>query len=167
MIRKAKPSEAKLVFDLIASANEDLISNGIVQAPRGFPSLEKIESAIKKGETFLYFDKKQVLGCITLNHSFSSDYSSVGWLSQDLNHIAIHWLAVSPLAQRKGVGAKLMTFAEEFAKKEGSSFVRLATYHKNIRSNNFYKKLGYITKGRVCFKGWVIEDEFNCYEKEV
>lgn len=58
-------------------------------------------------------------------------------------------MAVSPKYQGKGLGAKLVTFAEDFSKKKGMRKIEL---HARQSAIGFYKKLGYQTYGEEFFE---------------
>jgi len=56
-------------------------------------------------------------------------------------------LAVDPKFQGKGVGSKLMNFADEIAKKRGLKYIRLDCRKEYVELVNFYKNRGYTEKG--------------------
>ncbi|WP_028776950.1 GNAT family N-acetyltransferase [Shimazuella kribbensis] len=52
-------------------------------------------------------------------------------------------IAICPESEGKGVGTKLMTKAEEWARQKGYKQIVLNVFSKNYRAVNFYKHLNY------------------------
>jgi len=52
-------------------------------------------------------------------------------------------VAVAPAAQGRGVGRKLMAFAESWAREHGHDRIGLAAFTTNERAIRFYEQLGY------------------------
>lgn len=90
-----------------------------------------IQDAIsKKGaEIYIYGDGQ---GVIMLKKKFSG-----------FNNCEIEWLAVKKKFQRRGIGKKLVKFAEQRAKKLQYRGIYLFTHHIRKDAHVFYKKLGY------------------------
>ena len=59
------------------------------------------------------------------------------------DHLFVDILAVSEAARRRGVGRKLMGFAEAEARRLGLPAVRLYTHAKMTENRRFYPALGY------------------------
>ena len=136
VIRKATLTEAKEIGALVKLTGNDLISKGITQWPKNFYPIERIIGAIKKEEVFVTVEGKNIVGCVSLNHSFPEEYSYASWLYLDERPLAVHWLCVRPELQGKGIGKKIMNFAEQFAKKEKSKTIRLSTNNSNTSAGN-------------------------------
>jgi len=58
-----------------------------------------------------------------------------------------------------------MAFAEEKAKSEGYSLIRLDTYSLNFVANRFYTKIGYHYCGQINLE--FMPEKYNCYEKAI
>ncbi|TLS26047.1 hypothetical protein PpBr36_07122 [Pyricularia pennisetigena] len=63
-------------------------------------------------------------------------------------------VAVAPRAQGQGVGRLLMSFAEDRARQEGLSTVKLYTHVLMTENIGLYGRLGYRETGRVSEKGF-------------
>ncbi|KAI6368808.1 hypothetical protein MCOR25_004551 [Pyricularia grisea] len=63
-------------------------------------------------------------------------------------------VAVAPRAQGQGVGKLLMSFAEDRARQEGLSAVKLYTHVLMTENISLYGRLGYRETGRVSEKGF-------------
>jgi len=65
-------------------------------------------------------------------------------LSQRL--VKLRQMAVLPSSQRKGIGRKLVRFAEQNARTRGFNYIEL---HARIYAQGFYEKLGYQIAGEA------------------
>ena len=59
------------------------------------------------------------------------------------NHCEVYWLSVRCSCQGQGIGTKLMTYIEQYAKREGFRKVCLYTNKMMTKTRKFYEKLGY------------------------
>jgi len=62
------------------------------------------------------------------------------------SHIKLRQMAVSPLMQGKGIGRKLVQFAEMLARSKEFQVIEM---HARINAQGFYQKLGYHAEGKV------------------
>ena len=58
-------------------------------------------------------------------------------------------LDVDPLLRRQGAGKLLMQTAEQTLKREGATAIRLEVAEDNTDAQQFYRRLGFVTKGRI------------------
>lgn len=70
------------------------------------------------------------------------------------DHLFVETLAVHPDHQRKGVGARLMRFAETEAQRFNLPEMRLYTHAKMAPSLAFYDKLGFAVRERRTESGY-------------
>ena len=63
--------------------------------------------------------------------------------------LLVYNIAVAPPAQRKGLGSRLMAFAEQEAKAAGHEQIILYTDEKMTENMTFYEKLGYTRYNRL------------------
>lgn len=68
---------------------------------------------------------------------------------------------VHPKHEGKGIAQHMARYIEKLAKEKQYGAIRLDVFVKNLRSVNFYKKLGYEVTGKVLFR----KGEFFCCEK--
>ena len=85
---------------------------------------------------FVAEDGDKLLGFTQLYPSFCS--------VELMKVFILYDLYVDETGRNKGVGAKLMTAAHEFAKTQGAARVDLLTAHSNYAGQHLYEKLGYI-----------------------
>ena len=163
-IRKATLADFDSVFKIVLDCKEEMNKMGIEQWPAHHPSKETIQKGIESNCHYVLIDQEKIVAGVLLNHSGDEQYKLVNWKINDPNPLLVHRLAVSPQAQGKGYAKKLMIFAEELAKKEGSKSIRLDTYKNNSVSNKFYENLGYKLVGVIRMPQYM-PGEYNCYEK--
>lgn len=77
------------------------------------------------------FDEEDMLGCCILT-------------KVDENTVRLRQMAVQPEYQRKGVGASIMSFAENLARDKGYKYLIM---HARDTAIGFYEKFGYKIKG--------------------
>ena len=58
-------------------------------------------------------------------------------------------LDVEPAARRQGLGTLLIQTVEEQLKQEGVSLMSLEVAEDNIAARRFYRRLGFVTRGRI------------------
>ena len=163
MIRKAKPSEIVEIIRITQACAVKMASEGIFQWDENYPNTQAFEKDLIRGELYVLIHKDTVIGCITISTEKDDEYNQIAWLTEDMNNVYIHRLAVHPDFQHCGKAKKLMDFAETFAKQEKGVSVRLDTFSKNHRNQHFYKARGYTQLGNVYFPRQT-EFPFYCYE---
>lgn len=164
MIRKALISDLETVKSLTEACAEKMINDGIFQWNDHYPSKEIFRKDIEEEALYVWDDKNQIKGCIMFSPEKDEVYNSAKWLTQDDKNIYVHRLSVHPKFQKKGIGNKLMNFAESIAKKLNFISIRLDTFSQNKSNNKFYESRGYQKLGDVFFRKQS-EFPFHCYEK--
>jgi ribosomal protein S18 acetylase RimI-like enzyme len=76
--------------------------------------------------------------------------------------LAVHRLCVNPAFQGQGIGRKLMLFAEDYARKNKYTSIRLDAFAKNPISVGLYESLAFQRRGFVSFLPGSIS---YCFEK--
>ncbi len=166
LIRKASMSDLETVKSLTEACAKKMISNGIYQWNDHYPSKEIFRKDIEEQVLYVWDDKNQIKGCIMFSPEKDKVYNSAKWLTADHKNLYIHRLAVHPKFQKKGIGNKLMDFAESIAKKLNFISIRLDTFSQNKSNNKFYESRGYEKLGDIFFRKQS-EFPFHCYEKLV
>lgn len=65
------------------------------------------------------------------------------------DHLLLDNIAVAPAHQGRGVGRRLMAFAETEARRRGWSEIRLYTHETMIENQALYQRLGYVETHRA------------------
>lgn len=153
------------IMALIKNCIIDMESHGIYQWNDYYPTLAIFEEDIKKGSLFIMEDQGECLSIITIDEEQSPEYQQLKWRYIEGKALVIHRLAVDPVWQKRGIGRRLMDFAENYALNFGYASIRLDAYTGNPRAFKLYENRGYQKVGQLFFPGR--ELPFFCYEKEV
>jgi ribosomal protein S18 acetylase RimI-like enzyme len=80
-------------------------------------------------------------------------------LEENGDHIHIFSIAVDPDAQSQGIGQRLLSFAEDRARKTGRDLLTLVTNARMERNIGIYERAGYVETARhphPVRPGWVL-----------
>ena len=163
-IELAVISNLDRVKEIAECCATDMINRNIFQWNEKYPSKKIFKEDIESNSLYLAKINQEIVGCIMLSENKDDVYKDIKWLSEDNINLYIHRLAVHPQFQKKGIGKKMMDFAEKYAKSNNYESVRLDTFSKNKRNNIFYENRGYIKLGNVYFPKQS-RFPFHCYEK--
>lgn len=164
-IVKGQLSDLEKLFQIYLRGKQNLEQSGIYQWTDNYPTISLIESDLRKGVLYSLKNNDEIVGAINISEEQEAEYDSVNWKFDNSKVLVIHRLVIDPKHQGKGYAQKLMDFAENFAKENNYSSIRLDAYSKNERVIEFYKKREYFIRGKVNFSER--EYPFNCMEKEI
>ena len=164
-ITKASSDSLNELFQIYLNAKEALDANHIFQWIDSYPTISIIENDLKKGVLYALEIENEIVGAINLNEEQDKEYQTIDWLFDDTKVLVVHRLVVNPTHQKKGYGKVLMDFAEDFAKNNNYSSIRLDTYSRNKSNIRFYQNRNYFIRGNVYFSGR--EHPFHCMEKSI
>lgn len=163
MIRRAKISEIPDILTICKACAALMISNGIYQWNEHYPSVTAFEKDIERDELFVLEMGEEIVGTIVISTLIDEEYVSVKWLTPNSNSVYIHRLSVDPSKQGKGHAQQLMDFAEDYAKENSFTSVRLDTFSQNKRNQRFYEKRGYERLEDIFYPNQS-KHPFHCYE---
>ena len=127
-IRKAKkediPSISKLIINTLEKVNAKEYKKRQLEIEKKCHSIVELNKEIKEKIFFILIDKEKIVGVIQL----------------DLNEKAIDRLFLNPRYIGKGLGKRLMIYAENYAKKKG---IKKIILYPTEFALEFYKKAGY------------------------
>jgi ribosomal protein S18 acetylase RimI-like enzyme len=160
-ITKASSSDIPEIMSLIRAAVKKMIAGGLYQWDDSYPNIDIITDDINAGTLFKISQKDRIAGVIALNQDYFPQYNDLVWEDAGGKFMIVHRLCVHPDYQGQGYSQKLMRFAEEYAKKNGYSSIRLDTYTSNQRALALYDSLNYRRVGLVTFERGL----FQVFEK--
>ncbi|WP_151736655.1 GNAT family N-acetyltransferase ['Paenibacillus yunnanensis' Narsing Rao et al. 2020] len=152
-IRQAASGEIAEIMELIAACVQVMQAGGSDQWDETYPNQEILLADIAAGTLYAYFLDGAVAGILVLDEHQSEQYREIQWPQNEGTYLVMHRLAVHPEAQGKGIARKLITFAEQLARKKGYTGIRLDTYSKNTPALALYKGMGYELRGEVKVSG--------------
>ena len=137
--------------------------NGIHQWNEYYPNRTAFETDVERQELFVIEINGIVVGCVALSSLMDKEYENVKWNTDTRNNLYIHRLAVHPIHQSKGYAKQLMDFAEQFAKRNNYTSIRLDTFSQNKKNQLFYELRGYKKLEDIFFPKQS-EYPFHCFE---
>lgn len=110
-----------------------------------YPVRDTAAEGVKDEALFVIRDSGKIAGTIILRHKQEPAYLSADWHVKlaDSEILVVYTFAVHPMYLKKGIGKKLLDFAEEYGRNAGVKAIRLDVYEKNAPAINLYKKCGY------------------------
>ena len=163
MIREATVNDLDAILKITKSCAKKLVSKNIFQWNEYYPNRNVFENDLYNKWLYVTVKENKVLGSVCVSDLIDDEYATVKWLTPNNNNIYIHRLAVDPDYQGVGYAQKMMSFAEEFAKKNKYRSIRLDTFSKNMKNQKFYKQRGYKKLGEIFFPNQSMHP-FYCYE---
>ena len=130
-IRPAVPADLPAVEACVAAAYAVSVPR-IGKKPG--PMLADYAGLIGAGRVHVLEDDAGLIGLIVLH--------------AEPDHVFVENIAVRPEAQGRGLGRRLMRFAEEEAARRGLAELRLYTHERMTENLTLYPKLGYGETGR-------------------
>lgn len=98
---------------------------------------ESVRALMSKGQFLLAEDNGTLAGCVYLERRGERTYLGL--------------LAVNPNLQQTGIGSKLMSAAEDHARRSGCHFMDLRIVNLRTENHAFYLRRGYVETGTEPF----------------
>lgn len=163
IIRKAKINELDEIMNMYASCVNGMQKANIDQWDSTYPNRKIISEDIRNKSFYIFLINDKIIGGINVDKIQDKTYLDVEWKDKGNKFLVVHRLAVRQEFWKKGIGNKLMIFAESLVKEKKLNSIRLDTYSSNPIAINFYLNLGYIKKGEIFLKP--NKNEYYCFEK--
>ena len=163
MIRKATKRNIDAILDITRACAKHMISQNILQWNAHYPSRDAFEKDLDRQELFVLETDNTIVSCIVISTLMDNEYIPIHWLTPNSNNMYIHRLAVHPNYQGHGFAKHMMTYAEDYSKKNNYRSVRLDTFSQNKKNQNMYESRGYTKLGQIFFPKQS-EHPFYCYE---
>ena len=162
-IREAMMQELDTIFSLVSRCTEHMIAQHVQQWDTLYPGATLLTKDIEAQSLFVAVDNHHLVGIIVLNEDQEPEYREVPWRYPEGKALIIHRLCVDPDAQGKGIATQLMDFAEQYAREQYYTTIRLDAFQENPTAVALYKRRGYHKAGVVHFRKGL----FDCFEKEI
>lgn len=164
MIRKATMEDLTTIMAIIPGVIGEMHSYNNFQWDENYPQAQDFANDIQKGELYIAMREGTIAGFICINCIQPNEYAKLPWSSSE-DALVIHRMAVSPDYRKMGVGAQLVSFADEVAINKKVPYLKTDTYSLNRNAQGLFQKLGYSFVGEMSFLGK--EKPFYCYEKTI
>ena len=134
-----------------------------------YPTADTARDIFQAGTLYVGVDADgTVWGSINLNGYQLPEYKNGSWSipAEDSQVAVIHTLTIDPARAGQGLARQMVAFAEETARSQGKTVLRLDTGLENLPANRMYPALGYTAAGTVdvFFMGYATRP-LNLYEK--
>lgn len=116
-----------------------------------YPTREDAQKGLEEDALFVAQTDEGIAGTFILRHEPEEGYVNGNWLTEnDYSRIyVLCTFAVHPKYMGQGVGAKMLGFAERFAREEKCISIRLDVVKDNLPAEILYQKQGYQLRGTV------------------
>ena len=134
-----------------------------------YPTAATAREIFNAGTLYVGVDENgTVWGSMNLNGYQLPEYAKGDWAfpADDRQVAVIHTLTIDPRRAGQGLARQMVAFAEETARQQGKTVLRLDTGIENLPANRLYPALGYRLVGTVdvFFMGYATRP-LNLYEK--
>ena len=153
IIRKATAADLSAVesiYDEIHDAEEKgIITTGWLKGI--YPVRAVAESALERGDLFVMEEDGILCGAALINQIQVDVYAGAPWKQEvpEDQVCVLHTLVISPKANGRGLGKRVVQFYEDYARRNGMPELRMDTNERNVRARAMYRKLGYEEIGIV------------------
>ena len=151
VIRLAETADVPPVIAILSRCMRDLRQRGCDQWDDTYPSVEVLHEDVRARTLFVALEEERIVAAVCLNEVQPDPYRSVAWHFADEHPLVVHRLCVDPDRQGRGLGRRMMEFAEQFARVRGFRSIRLEVYPTAVAAVALYSRLGYLRAGQVSF----------------
>lgn len=164
-VEKANAGNILEVMYLLQHCIEDFNKNSVYQWNSAYPDYFKLLREVENNTLYIIKNKGVCIGTITFDEQQESVFDKVEWKNKNDKFIVIHRIAVFPTWQKKGIGRKLIEFAEAYATENGYKSIRLDVASSSEHLIKLYESIGYAFTGEVLYPKQ--KEPFKCLEKVI
>ena len=115
IIRKANKNELDAIMQVYKSCVEGMIKLGIDQWDETYPNRKVIQKDLEIGDYYVGVLEDEIVAGIKIDRKQDPTYLTIDWEDKSNKFMVVHRLCSKTSVWNKGVGRKMMTFAEELA----------------------------------------------------
>jgi ribosomal protein S18 acetylase RimI-like enzyme len=145
--------------DITHRCVDHLNRQSIYQWDEVYPSIKDFSEDIEAQCLYSITNGDMVCGCICINQTEYPGYENADWCGSAF--LVIHKVIIDPQKEGQGFGRYAMSQAEMIAHARQKDSIRLDCFKENDRANQFYQKMGYLSRGETRFR----KGAFILYEK--
>lgn len=150
-VRPAGSEDVDIVVEILSEAARWVIEKGFPQWPDPFPP-GVVEEALARGELFVALAAGEIVGTLTLQWE-----DPRFWGRQPPVACYVHRLAVRRDRAGRGIGERLLEWADRETASRGRAYLRLDCVAANRGMSAYYEALGFRQRGeRVHDDGFVV-----------
>ncbi|MEF9944978.1 MAG: GNAT family N-acetyltransferase [Lachnospiraceae bacterium] len=164
MIRNARTTDLDSIMILVTKASALMLQENNPQWDPTYPTKADFQADIVEETLYVHETDGIVDGVLCVNFTESPQYQPISWAKTE-TAMVVHRMAVDPDSRGRGIGHRLLSFADEIARSHHVFYLKSDTYGANVKMNGLLQKHAYTLCGHLYFPG--IEGVFNCYEKSL
>ncbi|MBE1440746.1 GNAT family N-acetyltransferase [Paenibacillus sp. OAS669] len=164
-IEQIGDNELDSITELYNDVTRHMRKQGIDQWDQYYPTKPVFQNDLLNGHLYGIRKDWQWIGAVAVNEEQDTAFEGLPWQDPSGSWMVIHRLAVHPDYQGRGIGKKLLLFAEAEAVKKGYTSIRLDAYSANPSAVGMYEKAGYNRIGEVRYP--FRKYPFHVYEKMI
>jgi hypothetical protein len=153
------------VLYLLKECIIDMNSKGLKQWNSAFPGPELIKKDIENGGLYLYTNLGIAMGMINLTDENPAEYQDIKWKGKDTKQLFLNRFAVHPLWLESDIPQKLIEFAENYAKENKYTGIRMDVLDNYPVSKAFFDSKNFELAGE--FHTDFQKMPYMCYEKNL
>lgn len=158
-IIKSRPIDLIEILYLLKICTSDIIS---MEIKPGYVSVaDYIDQKLQT--SYIFRDNNRTVALIVINEKESAEYTSVNWNIQSERPLSIDLLIVHPNWYERGIGDKMILFAEDYARNNNFTSIRLDSFGENMFHTDLFQKFNFKQTGS--YNTSLQKVPFYCYEK--
>lgn len=136
-----------------------------------YPTRAVAEKGASEGWLYVLRDEDgTLLASMLLNHNQDAEYALQPWrYAADPGQVLVlHTLCVLPGHSHRGIGRKMVQFAQDLARSRGCTVMRFDTNIDNIPASHLYENMGFelVSTGKAMLNG-ILPVTLRYYEKKL
>ncbi len=136
-----------------------------------YPTRAVAEKGVSEGWLYVLRDEDgTLLASMLLNHNQDAEYALQPWryAAAPGQVLVLHTLCVLPGHSRRGIGRKMVQFAQHLARSRGCTVMRFDTNIDNIPASHLYENMGFelVSTGKAMLNG-ILPVTLRYYEKKL
>ena len=151
LLTKATQSDFTAVCALYEAVSADMLAQGNHQWHWGqYPTADMVQEDINAQSLYVVREDEEILCAVCVIDENDHDHDNVNWLFGGKVGM-FHRLAISPKAQGKGLGRKVMEEIIELLRAMGCDCLRCDTFCDNHKALRLYRSFGMRDAGEVFY----------------
>lgn len=164
LIRLANKKDLDSILKIVEDARVLARSLGSKQwlGNDGYPNKDTFEQDIKNNQLYVLQIKDTPIAICVISRIAEPTYKKIyqgSWLTKNIEYLVIHRLAVKKEYYKKGLAVKLLTYAENLAKKEKIKSIRIDTSKENQPMLRLVEKMNYKYCGIIKLNKYLGEED--------
>ena len=164
-IKQASLYDLVDVLSLLQDCIRDMNRQGLKQWNSAYPGPEIMSQDIEKGTLHIYTNLGIAQGMINLSNEIPEEYKEIEWKGKSDKVLYINRFAVHPIWKESDIAEKLLGYAENYAKENKLSGIRLDVLDNYPVDKKFFTDKSYELAGE--FHSSFQKIPYSCYEKNL